>query len=222
MRHVAFTLVGLRTLRHDVDGIHVPRRPHIASHADAAPLLAPLLDKSPWVAGLLDRESRLIAIARLDAARGRPCVVDGAGVYRAAVALGAAHVYLAHRHATGRAWPTDDDLRSAHEVYAAGFELGRELCDVLVFGRDEHHVSLRALGAGVPHWRGARDNADPDYPTGQLRWHQIQVNRRPMPRQTRHAEAARLALWQCLACHRRQNSTHRCRYCGVSRDDGAA
>jgi hypothetical protein len=189
----------------------------VASAADLAPFLLPFLDAAPWVAALLDRNGRLIAVALLDSAPDTPCALAPSEAFRAAIVLGAHRLCLAHRHSTAHDWPSRADRTSAQRAHATGFELGRELCDVLVFGPDDGWVSLRTLGAGVPDWDKALSLRDPTYPARRMHFHQANANRAPTARHTRHATAARAALWRCTACGRRQNNKSACRYCGATR-----
>ncbi len=210
-----FTLLGLRpvvtVVARDSD---LPRRRRVASHVDIAAWLpqGAASDDCAWSAALVDQHARLTAVARLDSASSL-----AHAVYRAAIALDARQIYLARRHAGPRAEASAADLRAVQSVHAMGFELGRPLTDALIFSARGDCASLRTLGIGVETWRQAVERNDPSLPDRHLRLHQQGANRRPAAIAPRRAQAARAAVWRCVACQRRQIYKHACLYCGARR-----
>lgn len=217
----AFDALGLRPVLHYTPLGRLARRPDARSPADVAPVLVSALARRrgcKLVAGLVSADRRLFTVAHVDDGAldsGSPCHVHRASfIYRAVIALRARSVILAHRHGgPGVLAASPADLESTAHVYAQGFELGLELLDALIFGRDGEHLSLRALGLGVSHWRTALDCGSPDYPRWLMRYHY----RRPDPVHNRRSSSACAALWRCPRCRRRQNCTRACRYCGAER-----
>ncbi len=215
MSAAGFTLLGLRPIVTVVScDRDISRRRRIASHDDMAALL-PRLDASgvsAWSAALVDQHARLTAVAQLDNA-----MPLAQAVYRAAIALDARQIYLARRHTSPRAEASAADLRALRAVHAMGFELGRPLTDALIFGARGDYASLRTLGIGVEAWRQAVERSDPSLPDRRLRLHQQGANRRPAAAAQRRVEAARAAVWRCVACQRRQIYKRACLYCGALR-----
>lgn len=102
----------------------------------------------------LDRRSRPITHRRLTRGSDAFTVVDPRQVFRAALALDACALVLAHNHPSGDPTPSVQDREVTRRLAQAGRTLGVDLLDHLVVGAGAW-VSMRANGDFVPTERTA-------------------------------------------------------------------
>lgn len=109
------------------------------------------LDHEQFHALLLDRRRRLLGYRVLTRGSDRFTVVDPPQLFRAALAVGAAAVLVAHNHPSGDPTPSSQDRDVTRRLAEAGAVIGIDLLDHLVLAGDRY-VSLAASGA-VAGWR---------------------------------------------------------------------
>ena len=66
-------------------------------------------------------------------------------VFRAAIAIGAARIAVAHNHPSGDPTPSREDIELTKRLRDAGELLGIKVLDHIIIG-DGHHVSLAEMG----------------------------------------------------------------------------
>jgi DNA repair protein RadC len=119
-------------------------RQTIRRSADAAALLRPLfegLDREQFAVLLLDAKHRPIGMNVVALGSLTATIVHPREVFRAAVALPAAAVILAHNHPSGDPAPSAEDGDITKRLRAAGDILGIPVLDHVVLG-DGCHFSF--------------------------------------------------------------------------------
>ena len=71
--------------------------------------------------------------------------VDVANLFRRALSVGAASLFLAHNHPSGNCRPSEEDITATRELASAGHVLGFEILDHLIITHDKAY-SMRAGG----------------------------------------------------------------------------
>ena len=103
------------------------------------------LDRERFLALYLDTRHRVAALETVSVGSLNASLVHPREVFRAAVAMGAAAVIVAHNHPSGCAQPSGDDLELTARLDRCGELLGIALLDHLVAGGDEV-TSIREYG----------------------------------------------------------------------------
>jgi len=103
------------------------------------------LDRERFVALYLDTRHRVVAIDTVSIGSLNASLVHPREVFRAAVAMGAAAVIVAHNHPSGCSHPSGDDLDLTGRLDRCGELLGIALLDHLVVGAGEV-TSIREHG----------------------------------------------------------------------------
>jgi len=103
------------------------------------------LDRERFLALYLDTRHRVAALETVSVGSLNASLVHPREVFRAAVAMGAAAVIVAHNHPSGCARPSGDDLELTARLDRCGELLGIALLDHLVAGGDEV-TSIREYG----------------------------------------------------------------------------
>ena len=95
----------------------------------------------------LDVKNRVIGFT--EAARGGidSCPVDLRSVFRAAIAVGATAIVVAHNHPSGDPTPSPEDVTVTQKIVQGGLLLDIEVLDHLIVGQGRF-VSLKERGLG--------------------------------------------------------------------------
>jgi len=144
-RVVAALELGRRALAAERDG-DILDTPAAAERA-LAPHLAHR-EREALVVALLTRKQRLIAVIPVYAGNVAGTSVRIGELFTEALRRNAAGILLAHNRPSGDPEPSADDLRTTHDVIAAGRLLGVSVVDHLIIGAGRH-VSLRERGVVV-------------------------------------------------------------------------
>ena len=107
------------------------------------------LDREHFLALHLDSRHRVLAVETVSVGTLNASLVHPREVFRAAIALQAAAVLVAHNHPSGCPQPSADDLELTRRLARCGNLLGIELLDHLVVG-DGEVVSIREHGWPAP------------------------------------------------------------------------
>lgn len=155
---LAFTLVGLAMVVSYAFGPRLREHPSALALTDPAWIFEGAPDDVAWVAGLFDSQSRLFAVAPIRSAQDEPCVIAPSAAHKAALALRARSVILAHRHAACWPRPSPQALASIGHAHALGLALDVDVHDALMISGGDQAVSLRTLGdqlgaTGSALWR---------------------------------------------------------------------
>ncbi len=107
------------------------------------------LDREHFLALHLDSRHRVLTVETVSVGTLNASLVHPREVFRAAIALQAAAVLVAHNHPSGCPQPSGDDLELTRRLARCGSLLGIELLDHLVVG-DGEVVSIREHGWPAP------------------------------------------------------------------------
>lgn len=142
-------LISLRIVRDAA--ISVPTQ--IGSPKDAYELLKERFanaDREVMVVIALDTRNQVLAVHPVYYGSLNSAVIRIGEVFKAAVAIGAMGIIVAHNHPSGMPEPSPEDLSVTRQIVAAGTLLDIECLDHLVLGH-ECFVSMRErrLGFGI-------------------------------------------------------------------------
>lgn len=104
-------------------------------------------DREVLVAVVLDTKNRVLAIHPVYYGSINSAVVRINEVFKAAIALGASGLIVAHNHPSGDPTPSPEDVAVTRQIVDAGKLLDIDVLDHLVLG-DGRFVSLREMGMG--------------------------------------------------------------------------
>lgn len=139
-------LISLRIVR---DGsVAVP--PQMRSPADAYALLRDRFadaDREVLVVVILNTKNRVIAVHPVYYGSLDTSTVRINEVFKAAIALGAAAILVAHNHPSGEPDPSPEDVLVTRQIVEAGNLLDIQVLDHIVLGY-QRYVSLRERGLG--------------------------------------------------------------------------
>ncbi len=139
-------VISLRIVR-DAD---VTAPPQLRSPADGYALLKERFgdaDREVMVTVILDTRNKVLAIHPVYYGSLNSALIRINEVFKAAIALGAAAILVAHNHPSGDPTPSPDDIRVTSLIVEAGRLLDIECIDHLILGATGF-VSLRERGLG--------------------------------------------------------------------------
>lgn len=143
-----------------LDRIEIRRRPGsvredaapVRESADIADIVGPLLADETievFLAVFLDIRHRPLGYHEVSRGTLTESLVHPREVFRAAIAIGAARIAVAHNHPSGDPTPSGTDIETTRRLVAAGDLLGIPLVDHIIVGEVSGktiHVSLRESG----------------------------------------------------------------------------
>lgn len=126
---------------------HVQTRSAIRSQDDVVRLLSWLQSEEVevFVVIALDTRSNTIAVQEVTRGLVDASLVHPREVFRAAVALGATSIIIAHNHPSGDPTPSEEDRAVTRQIVAAGQLLGITVYDHVILGSGRF-VSFSATG----------------------------------------------------------------------------
>ena len=86
-----------------------------------------------------------IAMGQLEQVR-----VNMSEVFRGAILAGAPRIVVGHNHPTGRAYPSDADIKLTMHIIDSGKMLGIEMFDHIIVAPDGKHYSMMDLRYSSP------------------------------------------------------------------------
>ena len=113
---------------------------HVISHPyfnpDCECLIVLLLNTRRKIKG-----HHLVSIGTLDT-----ILVSACSVFRLAILAASSAILVMHNHPSGQPEPSEADVRVTRDLIRAGQLLKIEVCDHVIMGHGQNHVSLRSLG----------------------------------------------------------------------------
>ena len=113
---------------------HVPTHPYFNPDCECFVVL--LLNTRRKIKG-----HHLVSIGTLDT-----ILIHPREVFRLAIVAAASAIVLVHNHPSGDPEPSEADVRVTRDLIRAGQLLKIEVCDHVIMGHGQNHVSLRTLG----------------------------------------------------------------------------
>lgn len=145
----------------DSHGRPVPLGPPVLRPNHVGALLASILEyEAVEVFGILCLTTRRRVICWHEVSRGGigGVSIQPADVFKAALAINAAAIILAHNHPSGDPEPSTVDVESTTRLTLMGTMIGVEVLDHVIIGQNAY-VSLRATGKGGFRGRGGPNRA---------------------------------------------------------------
>jgi proteasome lid subunit RPN8/RPN11 len=153
----------------DSDGRPVPLGPALLRPDHVGALLASVLEhEAVEVFGILCLTTRRRVICWHEVSRGgiEGVSIHPSDVFKAALAINAAAIILAHNHPSGDPEPSTVDVEATTRLAQIGTMLGLEVFDHVIIGQGAY-ISLRAAGkAAFSRRAGADQAADPSFAAG--------------------------------------------------------
>jgi DNA repair protein RadC len=117
------------------------------AHSFLAPIFAERdADVEHFVMLALNAKGKAIGFKVIGQGTVTACLASPREVYRAALALGASSIVVAHNHPSGDVEPSREDIALTERLERAGEALGVPLADHLIVSADYRFLSLRARG----------------------------------------------------------------------------
>ena len=114
----------------------------ITSSVDAFDVLKPHLShlavEQFWVL-ILDRANNVIKAQCLSTGGASGCIADPKLIFRAALAMGASGVVVAHNHPSGNTRPSQADNRVTEQLVTVGEALDCPVLDHIIVGKDQYY-----------------------------------------------------------------------------------